>query len=435
MLALLVFNSLEAVLQKQPQETPIGQDSAGTKTDGLPSGSLEAVLQKQPPQDAPIGQDSAGTKTDGLPSGESQVSGVNGGPGQAMIYRALVDLERLCDGALSTTQSVQDKDQGEQTVNEADVNKTQSSPAQKTGDPPTDLLRALNQGLKATTPSNTAPHEQGDKRLLKEAPEVATLPPEVSSEGKGSPSAEISLAVGPSVTEGTDDKNTLTVAIRTPFGAVAQNGPTEEIADGNSAAKKGFATEKTDSVVTRIVKDLTPLLKGDDEGSAHHNGGDKEQPSGQESYPFSAKVDTAGTGGVGQEQIGKASGEPAATAAVERFQKIIEQFGSGSGQHDLTVKLDMGKEGSVVLGLKDLGPSVTVEVRASDQGIVNLLQSQKDSIIRNLEGKDVHANIFIDPNASGTPDKRDRGETGKQRTFQSTPEVDEGFGEFLDVFV
>ncbi len=403
MLALLVFNSLEAVLQKQPQETPTGQDSAGAKTDGLPSG-------------------------------ESQVSGVNGGPGQAMIYRALVDLERLCDGALSTTQSVQDKDQGEQTVNEADVNKTQSAPAQKTGSHPTDLLRALNQGLKATTASNTAPHEEGDKRLLKEAPEVATLPPEVSSEGKGSPSAEISLAVGPSATEGTDDKNTLTVAIRNPFGAVAQNGPTEEIADGNSAAKKGFATEKTDSVVTRIVKDLTPLLKGDDEGSAHHNAGDKEQPSGQESYPFSAKVDTAGTGGAGQEQIGKASGQPATTAAVERFQKIIEQFGSGSGQHDLTVKLDMGKEGSVVLGLKDLGPSVTVEVRASDQGIVNLLQSQKDSIIRNLEGKDVHANIFIDPNASGTPDKRDRGETGKQRTFQSTPEVDAGFGEFLDVF-
>jgi hypothetical protein len=399
--------------------------------------SLEAVLQKQPPQDAPTGQDSAGTKTDGLPSGESQVSGVNGGPGQATIYRALVDLERLCDGALSTTQSVQDKDQGEQTVNEADVNKTQSAPTQKTGGLPTDLLRTLNQGVKATTPSNTAPHEEGDKRLVKEAPEAATLPPEVSSEGKGSPSAEISLAVGPSATEGADDKNTLTVAIKTPFGAVAQNGPaqmTGETIEGKGTTSKGFAKEESDPGITTIVKNLSPLLKGDDEGSAHHNGGDKEQPSGQESYPFSAKVDTAGTGGVGQEQIGKASGQPTTTAAVERFQKIIEQFGSGSGQHDLTVKLDMGKEGSVVLGLKDLGPSVTVEVRASDQGIVNLLQSQKDSIIRNLEGKDVHANIFIDPNASGTPDKRDRGETGKQRTFQSTPEVDEGFGEFLDVF-
>ena len=400
MLAFLVFNSLEAVLQTQPRETPTGQDSATTETDGLPTG-------------------------------EGQASGVNGGPGQEMIYQALVDLERLCQ---STIQSAQDKDQGEQTVNEADVSKTQSAPAQETGGFPTDLLRALNQGLKATTPSNTTPHQEGDKRLPKEAPEAATLPPEVSSEGKGSPSAEISLAVGPSATEGTDDTNTLTVAIRTPFGAVAQNGPTEEIADGNSAAKKGLTTEKTDSVVTRIVKDLSPLLKKDDDGPLHDNGGDKERSPGQDNYPFAAKVDTAGASGVGQELDGKASGQPTPTAAVERFQKIIEQFGSGAGQHDLTVKLDMGKEGSVVLGLKDLGPSVTVEVRASDQGIVNLLQSQKDSIIRNLEGKDVHANIFIDPNASGTPDKRDRGETGKQRTFQSTPEVDEGFGEFLDVF-
>ena len=400
MLALLVFNSLEAVLQTQPRETPTGQDSATTKTDGLPSG-------------------------------EGQISGVNGGPGQEMIYQALVDLERLCQ---STIQSVQDKDQGEQTVDEADVSKTQSAPAQKTGGFPTDLLRALNQGLKATTPSNTAPHQEGDKRLPKEATEVGTLPPEVSSEGKGSPSAEINLAVGPSATEGTDDKNTLTVAIRTPFGAVGQNGPTEEIADGNSAAKKGFTTEKTDSVVTRIVKDLSPLLKKDGDGPLHDNGGDKERSSGQDNYAFAAKVDTAGASGVGQELDGKASGQPTPTAAVERFQKIIEQFGSTNGQHDLTVKLDMGKEGSVVLGLKDLGPSVTVEVRASDQGIVNLLQSQKDSIIKSLEGKDVHANIFIDPNASGTPDKRDRGETGKQRTFQSTPQVDEGFGEFLDVF-
>jgi len=122
------------------------------------------------------------------------------------------------------------------------------------------------------------------------------------------------------------------------------------------------------------------------------------------------------------------------TTTAERFEKMIEQFGNGTAQHDLTVKLDMGKEGSVVLGLKDLGPTVTVEVKASDQGIISLLQSQKDSIIRNLEGKDVHANIYIDPNASGTPDKRDRRETGKQRTFQPAPQGDAGFGEFLDVF-
>ncbi|MGD0657363.1 MAG: hypothetical protein ABSD38_04795 [Syntrophorhabdales bacterium] len=60
MLALLVFNSLEAVLQTQPRETPTGQDSATTKTDGLPSGA-------------------------------GQISGVNGGPGQEMIYQALVE--------------------------------------------------------------------------------------------------------------------------------------------------------------------------------------------------------------------------------------------------------------------------------------------------------------------------------------------------------
>ena len=266
------------------------------------------------------------------------------------------------------------------------------------------------------------------------------------SEGKGSPPAEIRLAVAPSATDGVAegntldgvaDRNTLVVTIKTPFGAIAQNVPTQmtgETVEGKGTTNKGFAKEEGDPGIATMVKDLSPLLKGDDEGSTHHNGGDRERPSGQESYPFAAKVDTAGTGGAGQEQVGKTSGQPIPSAAMERFEKMIEQFGSGTGQHDLTVKLDMGKEGSVVLGLKDLGPSVTVEVRASDQGIINLLQSQKESILRNLEGKDVHANIFIDPNASGTPDKRDRRETGKQRTFQSTPTVEAGFGEFLDVF-
>ena len=294
MLALLVFNSLEAVLQTQPRETPTGQDSATTKTDGLPLGA-------------------------------GQISGVNGGPGQEMIYQALVDLERLCQ---STIQSVQDKDQGEQTVDEADVSKTQSAPAQKTGGFPTDLLRALNQGLKATTPSNTAPHQEGDKRLPKEATEVGTLPPEVSSEGKGSPSAEINLAVGPSATEGTDDKNTLTVAIRTPFGAVGQNGPTEEIADGNSAAKKGFTTEKTDSVVTTIVKDLSPLLKKDGDGPLHDNGGIRNGLQGKTTTHLRQKWTRPGRAESGRNWMARPPASPRPQPPWSGFRRSLNSSGA-----------------------------------------------------------------------------------------------------------
>ena len=241
------------------------------------------------------------------------------------------------------------------------------------------------------------------------------------------------MAVGPSATEGTDDKNTLTVAIRTPFGAVGQNGPTEEIADGNSAAKKGFTTEKTDSVVTRIVKDLSPLLKKDGDGPLHDNGGDKERSSGQDNYAFAEKVDTAGASGVGQELDGKASGQPTPTAAVERFQKIIEQFGSTNGQHDLTVKLDIGEGGE-----RRSRPQGSWPQRHGGGQGVGPGHRESPAIAERFDHQELgrerrSREHFHRSDASGTPDKRDRGETGKQRP-QSTPQVDEGFGEFLDVF-
>ena len=77
----------------------------------------------------------------------------------------------------------------------------------------------------------------------------------------------------------------------------------------------------------------------------------------------------------------------------------------------MTVRLTVGNDESLVLGLKDLGQTVTVEVRGSNQGMINLLQSQRDVIISHLEGKDISANIVIDPNASGTP----RREIGERR--------------------
>ena len=109
------------------------------------------------------------------------------------------------------------------------------------------------------------------------------------------------------------------------------------------------------------------------------------------------------------------SGQSGSAGTIERFDRIMEQVGSGTGPHDMTVRLTVGNDESLVLGLKDLGQTVTVEVRASNQGMINLLQSQRDVIISHLEGKDISANIVIDPNASGTPEKRDRRET-RQRT-------------------
>ena len=109
----------------------------------------------------------------------------------------------------------------------------------------------------------------------------------------------------------------------------------------------------------------------------------------------------------------------------------MQQAAGRTGGHDLTVRLTVGNEGSLVLGLKDLGSSVTVEVKASNQGMIDLLQSQRDVIVSRLEGKDINANLIIDPNASGTPEKRDKREAG-QRTPGRGKQTGDGFRAFLD---
>ena len=87
----------------------------------------------------------------------------------------------------------------------------------------------------------------------------------------------------------------------------------------------------------------------------------------------------------------------------------------------------------MVVGLKDLGESVTVEVRASHEALISLLRSQKETIIRHLEVKDVRTNILIDPNAAGTQERRD-GKESKRRLVQAVSQNEGAFGTFLETF-
>lgn len=120
--------------------------------------------------------------------------------------------------------------------------------------------------------------------------------------------------------------------------------------------------------------------------------------------------------------------------AADRFEKIAQQMAAGrSNGQDLTVKLDIGNNERVVVAMKDLGQTIAVEVKASHDGLISLLQSQKDAIVRELEGKDLRTNIYIDPNASGNPERRERRETARQGRFVSTPAKAEGFSSLLEV--
>jgi hypothetical protein len=178
-----------------------------------------------------------------------------------------------------------------------------------------------------------------------------------------------------------------------------------------------------------------PVIGQEAEGTSSHNDGGERRESGPENHAFLRADQVLSEGHAGQ-QKGTAPVHQAAGSAIERFERferIAEQIAGKSGSRDLTVRLDIGNEETVVVGLKDLGQSVAVEVRASHQGLINLLQSQKESIVRHLEGKDVRTSFLIDPNASRTPDRRDRRET-KRHVFTTARRSDKVFGTFLDTF-
>ena len=200
---------------------------------------------------------------------------------------------------------------------------------------------------------------------------------------------------------------------------------------GGAAAANKAGDGRADAG-SAIFADLTPLLESPDCDKPADEAAGRERSSDGQSWPVAIDASAPTTGGSAPQQ--QASSQPDPSGAIERFDRVMKQAGGATGIHDLTVRLTVGNEGRLVLGLKDLGSSVTVEVKASNQGMIDLLQSQRDVIISRLEGKDIYADLVIDPNASGTPEKRDKRETG-----QSMPgprkQTDGGFRTFLETVV
>jgi hypothetical protein len=272
-------------------------------------------------------------------------------------------------------------------------------------------------------------------RLL-DAGTDATAPTATATAPTGTTAVRAGFALTPAGEAGPDG-NSLTLQIS--VGNAGASGQARSragetagsVQDGAAAGAEGTGSASSEAVVT-IVKELTPLLfEGRDENGSHDKAAGSESPGAKGVYPLTPDEHVSMNNEPAQGQ--QVSGQPAVAGTIERFDRVMEQVGSGTGQHDLTVRLTVGNGESLVLGMKDLGQTVTVEVRGSSQGMINLLQSQRDVIISHLEGKDISANIVIDPNASGTSEKRDRRET-RQRTPAARAKVGGGFDGLLEVF-
>lgn len=109
---------------------------------------------------------------------------------------------------------------------------------------------------------------------------------------------------------------------------------------------------------------------------------------------------------------------------VDKIEKLTEQFAGKSMNMDMTVKLKIGDNETVLVGLRDEGSRVTVEVRTANENTMNFLQSQKEELIKSLESKNILTTIHvdIDQDAQGQrqqrQQRRDSGDdTGEKQDF------------------
>lgn len=109
---------------------------------------------------------------------------------------------------------------------------------------------------------------------------------------------------------------------------------------------------------------------------------------------------------------------------VDKIEKLTEQFAGKSMNMDMTVKLKIGDNETVLVGLKDEGSRVTVEVRTANENTMNFLQSQKEELVKSLESKNILTTIHvdIDQDAQGQrqqrQQRRDAGDdTGEKQDF------------------
>jgi hypothetical protein len=119
---------------------------------------------------------------------------------------------------------------------------------------------------------------------------------------------------------------------------------------------------------------------------------------------------------------------PFASIMTDRIEKIVEQYANKNVSMDMIVRLKIDEKETLLVALKDQGQRVIVEVKTTNEGMGNFLQSQKEEIARQLEGKNIYANIYVDVQNENR-EKREQRDNQKKR---SDDQENEDFVGFLD---
>jgi len=117
------------------------------------------------------------------------------------------------------------------------------------------------------------------------------------------------------------------------------------------------------------------------------------------------------------------------SAIADRVAQVVEQYANKGTSMDMVMRLKIDEKETVLVGLKDDGQKVTVQIKTGSEGVMNFIQSQKDTIMRHLEGKNIYAHIMVDVNDQREFERRDRHE---QEEKKGQYEEGEDFSAFLN---
>jgi hypothetical protein len=115
---------------------------------------------------------------------------------------------------------------------------------------------------------------------------------------------------------------------------------------------------------------------------------------------------------------------PFASVMTDRIEKIVEQYANKNVSMDMVVKLKIDEKETLLVGLKEQGQRVTVEVKTTNETMGNFLLSQKEEIAKQLEGKNVYANIYVDVQNENSQKKEQREQKRANRGKKAKDDFD-----------
>jgi len=204
--------------------------------------------------------------------------------------------------------------------------------------------------------------------------------------------------------------------------------PVKQTVQGQGQAQeKQVEAEKTGSAAGKAVlaeETVFEDLKSRKEKSSHSDESAGPSDSNEKANVLIHDSTKATTSAQKSGQTGQAAPSQA-SAMIHKIEELAESYSSRNQSADMVLRLKVDEKESLVVGLRSQGDRVVVDVKGASDGLMSALQSQKDSITRELESKQIYTTINVEINGDGNPKRQGQGQR-QNRNGKEDNETDFG---------